>query len=126
MNIEKQFLNLEKNLEKKEMSKTYQPEQAEQEQKDRKAYRGQRIINGIDIRVGWDRGYDDYTIYFPQIELGEEDSPPDQVIRITRRPEVAKQVFDFAVEKSKEINDVNKLYRAVEKFARTLQYDDEE
>lgn len=119
MNFEKQIVDLKE----EEMSKTDQPKQ---EQKDRKAYRGQRIINGIDIRVGWDRGYDDYTIYFPQIELGQEDGPPDQVIRITRRPEVAKQVFDFAVKKSKEINDVNKLYRAVEEFARTLPYDDEE
>ncbi len=98
----------------------------EQERKDQKAYREQTNVRGIDISVGWDRGYDDYTIYFPQIEIGIEGGVPDQVIRISRKPEIAKQVFNFAAKKAEEAKDVYELYRAVEKFSRNLPYDDDE
>ena len=100
------------------------------EQQDRKSYHEQTTVNGIEISVGWDRGYDDYTIYFPQIELSHawENEPgvSDQVIRITRKPEVAKQIFDFAAKKAGEVKNVYDLYREVNKFSRDLPYDDEE
>ena len=96
------------------------------EQQDRKAYLERTNVNGIDISVGWDRGYDDYTIYFPQIELGKEEGIYDQVIRLTRKTEVAKQVFDFATKEAEKTKNVYDLFRSVEKFSRDLPYDDEE
>ncbi len=51
-------------------------------------------VNGIDFSVDWDKGYHDYTIYFPQIELGDnayEQGIFDQVIRISENRETAKK-----------------------------------
>ncbi len=96
------------------------------EQQDRKAFVGRETVNGVDIVVKWDEGYDDYVIYLPQIELGKEEGIYDQVIRLTRKPEVAKQVFDFATKEAEKTKNVYDLFRSVEKFSKDLPYDDEE
>jgi hypothetical protein len=100
------------------------------EQQDNKAYNEQTNVNGIDIDVHWDGGYRDYVIYFPQIDLSHawknEKNVDDQVLRLTRKPEVAKQVFDFAAKKANEVKNVYDLYREVNKFSRDLPYDDED
>ena len=95
-------------------------------EKERKAFSASERVNGVDISVGWDNGYDDYTIYFPQIELSKVEGVDDQVIRITRKPDVAKLVFDYACQLAKKQPDVYKIYKCVEEFSRDLQYDDEE
>lgn len=96
------------------------------EQQDRKAFVGREIINGIEIVVEWDKDYDDYVIYLPQIEFGKEEDIHDQVIRLTRKPEVAKQIFDFATKEAEKTKSVYDLFRSVEKFSKDLPYDDEE
>ena len=85
-------------------------------------------VNGTEVSVGWDRIYGDYTIYFPQIEVNEEaheHGVHDQVIRLTRRPEVAKQVYDKAVELAEQTTDVYELYKQIKTFSRELPYDEE-
>jgi hypothetical protein len=100
------------------------------EQKDNKKYEEQTNVNGIDIDVHWDNGYRDFVIYFPQIDLShaweKEKNVSDQVLRLTRKPEVAKQVFDFAVKKAGEVKNVYDLFREVNKFSRDLPDDDED
>ena len=96
------------------------------EQQDRKAFVGRETVNGVEIVVEWDEGYDDYVIYLPQIELGKEEGVHDQVIRLTRKPEVAKQIFDFATKEAEKTKNVYNLFRSVEKFSKDLPYDDEE
>ena len=84
---------------------------------------------GTDFSVSWDDGYDDYTIYFPEIKIGDEARDrgvDDQVIRISQIPEVAKKVFDFATKISAQEEDVYEVYKQVEEYARTLPYDYEE
>jgi len=101
----------------------------EPKQQDRKAYREQTTVNGIRINVAWDSGYRDYTLDFPQIDLGyatKNEPGVCQAMRITRNPEIAKQIFDFAVKKAGEINNVYDLYREVKKFSKDLPYEDEE
>lgn len=84
-------------------------------------------VNGIQISVSWDHGYGDYTIYLPQIDLSEsrKHGVSDQVLRLTRRPEVAKQVYDKAVELAKTTPDVYELYKLIEIFSRELPSDEE-
>ena len=72
-------------------------------------------INGINISVGWDQGYMDYTIYLPQIEVGHP-GIPDQVIRISEEAEDAKKVFEFAKNEAGNSEDVYDLYHKVENF----------
>lgn len=94
-----------------------------------KDYHEQVTVNGIEISVGLDAEYDDYTIYFPQIELGDDASEKgvdDQVIRLSQRPEVAKQVFEYASQLAQTEPDVYALYKKVEAFAQDLPYDKEE
>jgi hypothetical protein len=93
-----------------------------------KKYHEATTVNGVDISVGWDNGYNDYTIYFPQIQIDEESSEKgvyDQVIRLTRRPEVAKQVFDYAVVQAKLTSDLHEIFKKVEEYSRDLPYDEE-
>jgi len=45
------------------------------------------------MQVGWDHGYDEYSIYFPQLDFS---NTPDQVIRISDDPEDANKVFEVA------------------------------
>ncbi len=81
-----------------------------------------REVNGVPISVGWDRGYEDYTIYF-DVKLPPDASDRgvyDQAIRISHRPDVAKQVFDFAAAQAEIESDPVELIKKVEEFARTL------
>ena len=81
-------------------------------------------INGIEMEVGWDSGYGDYTIYLPQIEIiggeAERRGISDQVLRISENPELAKKVFEFAKEAANHEKDVYDLYNRVEKFIKSL------
>ena len=104
------------------------PPEAKQERGPDKSYHEATTVNGVEISVGWDNGYDDYTIYFSQIQLGEESSKKgvyDQVIRLTRRPEVAKQVFDYAVARAQLTSDLHEIFKKVEEYSRDLPYDEE-
>ena len=86
-------------------------------------------INGVDFSVGWDNGYRDYTIYFPQIEFGEnayEQGVSDQVLRISENREIAKKVFDFVNQEAQRESDVYKLYKKTEDFIYNLLEEDEE
>jgi hypothetical protein len=110
----------------------YQQSSPEEQTKEKglgKSYSEKATVNGVEISVRWDREYEDYTIYFPQIELGEKASEKgvfDQIIRITRRPEVAKQVFDYASKLAQTESDVYKIFKQVEDFSRDLPYNEDE
>jgi hypothetical protein len=88
-----------------------------------------KIVNGIKIKVRWDEGYDDYTVYFPQIMLGEEAEKKgvsDQVIRLTHKEKIAKQVFDYAIKLAETETDVYEIYKQVKEHAHALIHEDEE
>jgi hypothetical protein len=94
-----------------------------------KSYQEKTTVNGVEISIHWDSRYDDYTIYFPQIEIGwaaRERGVDDQVIRISRKREVAKQVFDEALKLAQTESDVYEVYKKVEAFSQPLPYEDEE
>lgn len=101
-------------------------------EKERKAFVGRETVNGVDIVVKWDGSNDGYVIYLPQIEFGKisfDHKYPeihDQVIRVTRKPDVAKLVFDYASQLAKKDPDPYKIFMKVESFARDLHYDEEE
>ena len=90
-------------------------------------YHEETTVNGVEIIVDWyDDSSKDYEIYFPQIEFGEaasEKGVSDQVIMVSRRPEVAKQVFDYAAKLAQTESDVYEIYKKVKEFARDLPYD---
>ena len=81
-----------------------------------------REVNGISMSVGWDRSYEDYTIYF-DVSL-PEDAPErgvnDTVIRISQRPEAAKQAFEYAAAQAAIESDPVELIKKVEDYAGTL------
>jgi hypothetical protein len=84
-------------------------------------------VNGIQIEVGWydDMSGRDYEIYFPGIDLSEarQRGIPDQVIKVSRRPEVAKRVFAYAKQMAALVDDVYTLYNRVKAFAEPLPFD---
>ena len=86
-------------------------------------------VNGTEFSVGWDEGYKDYTIYFPNLELGDEARERgvhDQVIRLSRKPEIAKKVFEYASQIAQIETDPFAIYKKVSDFSRDLPYGDEE
>ncbi len=106
----------------------YVKDYREKQYNSKKSYHEKCTENGIEISVGWDVGHNDYTIYFPQIDLdyawNEETS--DQVIRITQLPDVAKQIYDYAVKQASQVKDVYELYRRVNAFKADFPYDEED
>jgi hypothetical protein len=85
-----------------------------------KPYDEEAIINGVKISTYWDYGYNDYVIRFPQIDLrgvAQKRGVNDQVIRISQKPEEAKQVFDHASKLAQSEKDIYELYKKVENFA---------
>lgn len=81
-------------------------------------------VNFIDINVGWDQRHDDIYFYASQMTTGEGVIDPglgDRAIRLTKRPEVAEQVFDYAVKEAESAENVRDFYLKVEAFIRTLQ-----
>ena len=84
-----------------------------------RCYYEKTTVNGIEISVGWDQGYDEYTLYFPQIQIGEEAREKgvwDQVIRISESLDDAKKIFNLSVEIAHNESDVYKIYEKVFNF----------
>lgn len=88
-----------------------------------KSFRKSATVNGISISVGWDAGYGDYSIYFPQIDMdaAKNYGVGDQVIRISENPQDAARIFEKAVELAgkKEISgratNVYRLFKEIER-----------
>ena len=88
-----------------------------------KSFSRNETVNGIEISVGWNDGYRGYTIYFPDIVIGDEGREKgvaDQVIRIDTNPETAALVADYARKIAKGEPDVYKVYKRVETFTREV------
>ena len=87
-------------------------------------YGDKAMVNGVEISVGWDSGYDDYTIYFPGIEMTSQEAQDkgvfDQVIRISDNPEDAKKVFEYAKKVAEEESNLYNLFKKVEAFVHEL------
>lgn len=76
-------------------------------------------VNGVEISVGWDDGYGDYTIYFPQIDISDEVRErgiADQVIRISESAEDAKKVFEYAKGLAERGESIEVIYKKVEEY----------
>ena len=102
------------------------PEEELREKDPDKSYLERTTANGIKVKVGWDRGWNGYVIYFPQIdivEVGLKREVHDQLLEIGTNPEVVKQVFDYAVKFAETEPDVYKLFQQVEDFIRKLPSD---
>jgi hypothetical protein len=78
-------------------------------------YYSRSIVNGIEISVGWDRGYQDYTVYLPQIDL-QEFGACDQVIRISRDSAHARQVIEYAVAQAAHASSPIELFKALDQY----------
>src|SRR3989338_7131529 len=96
-----------------------------QYERDKKEYHDLKVVNGIKIDVAWDQT--NYIIVFPQIELGSEEAQKihilDSYIRINKRPEVAKAIFDYACTKAKLSSNVYELLKSVEKYIKESVWD---
>lgn len=78
-------------------------------------------VNGIHISVDWDSSYGDYTIYFPQIEVDDharDRGVSDQVLRLSPLPDVAKYLYEKAVELAETTPDVYELYTKIDALRR--------
>ncbi|MBT5502665.1 hypothetical protein HN858_03415 [Candidatus Falkowbacteria bacterium] len=86
-------------------------------------YHEQTEINGIRISIGYDSTYQDYTLYFPQLDPDDKVQAigiSDQVFRIDENPKNAKKVYDFAMKEAETVADVYELYKKAKAFADTL------
>lgn len=79
------------------------------------SYRDKATIDGTTISVGYDNGYGDYTLYFPQIEMYNDRGVADQVLRVTDDSEKAKEYFEKAKELARDGKDVYDIYKELEK-----------
>lgn len=88
-------------------------------------FRERANVNGIEFSVEWDKDYDGYAITFPELDDASTEAiePFNPRIRLSKKTEVAKQIFDFASENAKNVDNAYDLYREVQKLARTLPYD---
>ena len=75
-----------------------------------------------EIKIGWDSGYREYTIYFTGInsEEGKQCGVYDQVLLISRLPEKAKNVFEVAKTRAQVSTDVYDVYKSVKKYIESL------
>ena len=80
-------------------------------------YRDQADVNGFTIIVGEPHGQPGYgyEIYIPQVKIGR-DGVHDQVLRTGDDPDVARDVFDNAVEMAGHTSGPNALYKEVEEY----------
>lgn len=77
------------------------------------AFENSAVVNGTEIDVHFDDEYGDYVLFLPQITLGEESlkkDVPDQLFRISKDPEVAKEIFKKTIEMALEDSDPYRLY----------------
>lgn len=85
-----------------------------------KSYHERVTVNNVQISVGWDGSYNDYTLIFPQIEVDWDDprkkGVTESALRISPKPEKAKQVFDLASKLAQTESDVYEIYRQIYKF----------
>jgi|GEM_PF-5733371 len=82
-------------------------------------YQEHSDVNGVEMSVGWDDEYKEYTISFPGMELGDEAREKgvhDQVVKISQEPELAKEVFAYTEEAAKVDGDVYELYKKVHAY----------
>lgn len=90
------------------------------------AYQERTTVNGIEISVAWDRGYQRYTILFPQIDESSEQAKKlrinDQAFQASNDPAVAKKVFDYAVAHAPTCADACEVYDKASKFFRTIRH----
>lgn len=84
-------------------------------------YQEKASVNGKDINIHWDSGYEEYVVYFPQVKLSDETSNKhkiyDNVILIGTDTAVAQQIFAEAIKLAETESDVYGLYKGVEHFA---------
>jgi len=94
--------------------------QFKKENESGKDYHEKINVNGTEISVGWDTGYNNFTIYFPQIEILVKEGVNDQIIIIDKQSEVAKQVFDYAVQLAEKETDIYEIYKKVRAFVKKV------
>lgn len=67
----------------------------------------------IDVRPG---EYNRYRIDFPQIKSLEKDDDYRSYINLTKSPQFAKNVFNYAKEKALKVDNIYRLFDLVEKY----------
>jgi hypothetical protein len=81
-------------------------------------YHEKTVVNKITISVGYDGGYRDYTLYFPNIDLMNDEGVYDQVLRISDKEEDAREYFKRAVELAKSGKNVYDIYKELQQQIR--------
>ena len=76
-----------------------------------KRYNEKTTINGVEISVGWDPGYNSFSVYFPQTE---------QVLILSQNEQTAKKVFDQAKKLAGDNVKVTEIFRQIEDFSTEL------
>ena len=76
-------------------------------------------VNGIEVNVGWDSREKEYALYLPQIQIGNEQDC-HEVLRLDQSPEIARQIFEKAVELAQNGSDVYEIYQQVSEFEKEL------
>ena len=85
--------------------------------------------SGVKMSVGFDSQYENWTIYFPQIEIGSEKASEtgiyDQIIFLGDSEEVAKIVFEKAkeiIETNDSVDNVYNIFKDIEKLVDNINY----
>lgn len=86
---------------------------------------GLQEINGVQIGVGWDKGYGDYTLYLPQLNPDWARNIDDQVIRLSKLPQEAQKAFEYACTLAEEGKDIEDIYFAVGRLQADFLYEEE-
>ncbi len=83
-------------------------------------------VNGVQIKLNWvDISSGEYELHFPQIDISKHDVP-DEVIRVSRNPEIAQCVLDqikMLIETTgMGPDDIENIYKAAKKYAEIAEY----
>lgn len=65
------------------------------------SYRAKETVNGVQIELYFDPDYNKYVIYFPQIVVGQHNTP-DQLITISQNEDEARTTFEYAKQMAKD------------------------
>lgn len=94
-----------------------------------KKYQESKTVNGVEMKIAWDEQYDNYSIYFPQIKIGEEAANNgiyDQVVVLSNNADAAKQAFALAAQLAESNASLYEIYQKVDELSGELPHDERE
>jgi len=90
--------------------------------KEDKSFVGRKTVNGVEIIVEWDKGYKDYVICLPQIELNKVEGVEISLCVLLQNQRLQNKFLSILCNIAETEPDVYKVFKSVEEFSKNLPY----